>query len=90
MTPGSNIGQKEAVFEAVHGSAPDIAGQGVANPTAMILSSALMLDHMKQPRIAAQIRQAVQKALSNRRNWTPDLGGKGTTKRFTKAVIKEL
>jgi len=90
VTPGANIGKREAIFEAVHGSAPDIAGQGIANPTAMILSSALMLDHLGKKKAATKIRAAVTQVLRHKRNWTRDLGGKATTKQFTKAVIKNL
>lgn len=90
VTPGSNIGEKAAIFEAVHGSAPDIAGQGIANPTALLLSCALMLDHLKEKRAAQKIRNAVQKVLAQRRYWTPDLGGKATTKQLGNAIIKEI
>ncbi len=90
VTPGSNIGAKGAVFEAVHGSAPDITGQGIANPTAMILSSALMLDYLGETKAAARIRKAVSQTLASKRNWTPDLGGKSNTKKITSAIIKAL
>ncbi len=90
VTPGSNIGKKEAIFEAVHGSAPDIAGQGIANPTAMILSCALMLDHLDEKKAATKIRAAITAVLKQKRNWTRDLGGKANTKQFMNAVIKAL
>lgn len=90
VTPGSNIGKKVAIFEAVHGSAPDIAGQGVANPTAILLSAALMLDHLHESKAADKIRRAVQGVLANRRHWTQDLGGKATTKEFTRAVLRAI
>ena len=87
MVPGANMGEKDAVFEAVHGSAPDIAGKGIANPTAMMLSSALMLFHLKEPEAAARLQHAVEKVYAGGKHTTPDVGGKGTTTEFTDAVI---
>jgi len=77
------------VFEAVHGSAPDIAGRGVANPTALILSAALMLDHLGEPTAAARIERAVTDVLAAGTR-TADLGGTATTAAFTDAVVAAL
>jgi isocitrate dehydrogenase (NAD+) len=90
MAPAANIGVDAAIFEAVHGSAPDIAGKGVANPLALILTSALMLDHVGHPDKARRIRDAVDKALIDDNVRTGDLGGKATTREFTRAVISRL
>lgn len=72
MAPGANIGDEYAVFEATHGTAPDIAGQGRANPGSLILSGALMLDHLGWPEAAARLVGAVERVLASRR-FTPDL-----------------
>ena len=77
MTPGANIGADAAIFEAVHGSAPDIAGKGVANPTALLLAAAMMLDHCKLPRMAARLRTAIDQTLNADGVRTGDLGGNG-------------
>ncbi len=90
LTPGSNIGKRAAIFEAIHGSAPDIAGQGIANPTAIILTAALMLDHLREGRAANRIRRGVRKVLAQKKYRTPDLGGKATTKSYTDALIRTL
>lgn len=90
MVPGANMGEKYAVFEAVHGSAPDIAGKGVANPTAMMLSSALMLAHLNETAAGTRLQQAVEKVYAGGKHTTPDVGGKGTTTEFTDAVIAAL
>lgn len=86
VAPSANIGTHCAVFEAVHGSAPDIAGQGIANPTALILSAALMLRHLRQPEAAANIEQAVHTVLSEGKTITGDLGGNATTSEYAAAV----
>ncbi len=90
LAPGGNIGHKAALFEAVHGSAPDIAGKGIANPTALILASAMMLDHVNEQEKATRIREALQRLISSGRNLTGDIGGTATTKEFTDALIAEL
>jgi isocitrate dehydrogenase (NAD+) len=90
LVPGANIGDGVAVFEAVHGSAPDIAGQGKANPIAVILSAALLLHHIGERRRAEQIRGAVEDVLRAGRVRTPDLGGTATTTELTAAVIDRL
>jgi isocitrate dehydrogenase (NAD+) len=90
MVPGANMGEKDAVFEAVHGSAPDIAGKGIANPTAMMLSSALMLAHLNETEAAAHLQCAVEAVYAGGIHTTPDVGGSGTTTGFTDAVIAAL
>jgi len=90
VVPGANLGERDAVFEAVHGSAPDIAGKGIANPTAMMLSAALMLDHLHEQEAANRLRSAVESTYSERKHLTPDVGGTGGTREFTDAVIAML
>jgi isocitrate dehydrogenase (NAD+) len=90
MTPGANIGEKAAIFEAVHGSAPDIAGQGIANPTALLLAAALMLDHVGCPDQADRLRSALTATLTEDNIKTRDLGGSASTEEFAHAVIKRL
>lgn len=89
LAPSGNIGDNQAVFEAVHGSAPDIAGQNVANPTALILSSALMLQHLGEKQAAQHIQQAVEETLAGDVR-TADLGGTASTVQFTDAVLGTL
>jgi isocitrate dehydrogenase (NAD+) len=90
VVPGANVGDDVAVFEAVHGSAPDIAGKGLANPTAVILSSVEMLKHLGEMSAANRIETAVQTTLMEPLLRTHDLGGKATTDAFTKSVIERL
>jgi isocitrate dehydrogenase (NAD+) len=92
VTPGSNIGRRCAVFEAVHGSAPGIAGMGVANPLALIMSSVMMLRHIHEPEAARLVRSAYDIVLteSNPGELTPDLGGTASTMDFAEAVIKRM
>jgi isocitrate dehydrogenase (NAD+) len=90
LAPAGNIGVDASMFEAVHGSAPDIAGKGVANPSAMILASCLMLEHLDQDEVARRIRAALRAALKNPEGRTRDLGGKANTREFTDAVLREL
>ncbi len=90
LVPGANIGSDIAIFEAVHGSAPDIAGKGLANPTAMILSAAMMLEYLGYTDEAIKIKRAVATVFANGVSMTPDLGGDGTTETFTKVVIQNL
>lgn len=87
VAPAANIGVDAAIFEAVHGTAPDIVGKGVANPTALMLSAALMLDHIGQREAAERLRRGVYAALADVGARTPDLGGRNTTSGFTDAVI---
>jgi isocitrate dehydrogenase (NAD+) len=90
MTPGANIGAHAAIFEAVHGSAPDIAGKGVANPTALLLAAAMMLDHCKLQKMAQRLRAAIGGTLNADQVRTSDLGGKATTAEFTRALIERI
>jgi isocitrate dehydrogenase (NAD+) len=86
VVPGANLGDDCAVFEAVHGSAPDIAGKGVANPTALILSAALMLQYMGEREASARVERAVRHVYAKTTVRTGDLGGNATTAEFTRAV----
>jgi isocitrate dehydrogenase (NAD+) len=90
LAPGANIGADAAIFEAVHGSAPDIAGKGIANPCALLLGAAQMLDHLEQSDKANRLRAAIRATLEARDRVTPDLGGKGTTDAFADAIIERL
>lgn len=90
VAPGANIGDEYAVFEAIHGSAPDIAGQNIANPIALIRSSILMLEHIGENTAAKRISEAVRNAVRKGERLTPDLGGTGTTSELTDRIIKEL
>lgn len=90
LAPGINKGLDAAVFEAVHGSAPDIAGKGLANPTALLKSAVLMLEHLDEFDAARRIANAIAKVYANTPVRTGDLGGVATTKEFTKAVIAAL
>jgi isocitrate dehydrogenase (NAD+) len=90
MAPGGNIGIDAAIFEAVHGSAPDIAGKGIANPTALLLAAAVMLDHCKRPDLAKRLRQAIDDTLNLDQVRTGDLGGKANTAAFTQALVSRI
>jgi isocitrate dehydrogenase (NAD+) len=90
MTPGANIGANTAIFEAVHGSAPDIAGKGVSNPTALMLAAAMMLEHCHLPHMAARLRTGIDQTLNADKVRTGDLGGRASTLQFTKALIKRI
>ncbi|MCI0486947.1 MAG: isocitrate dehydrogenase (NAD(+)) [Blastocatellia bacterium] len=90
VVPGANIGDEMAVFEAVHGSAPNIAGRGIANPTALIQTSVLMLKHIDEREAADRIQAAIEKILAEGQVLTRDLGGQATTIEFTEAVIRSL
>ncbi len=90
LAPSANIGDQYAVFEAVHGSAPDIAGRGIANPTALILSGALMLDHLGESAAARRVERAVRAVIAQGAIVTRDLGGSASTEEFTEAVIAAL
>jgi isocitrate dehydrogenase (NAD+) len=86
LAPGANFGDKIAMFEAAHGAAPDIAGKGIANPISLILSGALLLDHLGEREAADRIRLAVGQVLGEARVLTPDLGGSATTRQLTQAI----
>ena len=90
MTPGANIGADAAIFEAVHGSAPDIAGKGIANPIAIMLAAAMMLDHCKLPDLATRLRRGINETLNIDKVRTGDLGGKAGTAEFTKALVSRI
>jgi isocitrate dehydrogenase (NAD+) len=90
LAPGANIGTDVAIFEAVHGSAPDIAGKGVANPCALLLGACQMLDHLGQPGQATRLRDAIIATLEAKDSLTPDLGGQGNTMSFAKAIATRL
>lgn len=90
VVPGANVGDRVAVFEAVHGTAPDIAGQGVANPLAVLLSGCLMMEYIGEHKIADRVRVAVNRVLESGKHVTRDLGGQAGTQEFTQAVIEEL
>jgi isocitrate dehydrogenase (NAD+) len=90
MAPGANIGADAAIFEAVHGSAPDIAGQGVANPTALLLAAGLMLDHVGLREQADRLRAALRDTLVVDAIRTRDLGGTAGTREFTQALVRRI
>jgi isocitrate dehydrogenase (NAD+) len=90
VVPGANLGGDCAVFEAVHGSAPDIANKNLANPTALLLSGLMMLDHMGEPEASARIRDALERVLTDGTVRTRDLGGTATTTGFADAVIRQV
>lgn len=90
MAPGANIGEDAAIFEAVHGSAPDIAGRGIANPIALMLAAAMMLDHVGLADKASRLRRDIDLVLNTDNIRTGDLGGKATTKEFTAALVARL
>jgi isocitrate dehydrogenase (NAD+) len=90
MAPGANIGADAAIFEAVHGSAPDIAGKGIANPLALLFAAAMMLEHVDRGDLAKRLRTAVDGTLREDNVRTGDLGGKSTTKEFSRAVVRRL
>jgi isocitrate dehydrogenase (NAD+) len=90
VVPSGNIGDECAMFEAVHGTAPDIAGKGLANPTALLMSGIMMLDHLNERPAARRIEAALHKVYRDGKHATRDLGGKATTQEFTDAVISAL
>jgi isocitrate dehydrogenase (NAD+) len=90
MAPGANIGEGAAIFEAVHGSAPDIAGKGIANPLALLLAAAMMLDHVGRQDLAVRLREAIDRTLCDDGVRTGDLGGKASTRELTDAIVRRL
>lgn len=90
VVPGANIGEDAAVFEAVHGSAPDIAGKGLANPTALLLSAGMMLEHLGEDAAAERIRAAIFTVYSRGTCLTGDVGGSASTNEFVECLISEL
>ena len=90
LVAGANIGESAAIFEAVHGTAPDIAGKGIANPTAVMLAGAMLLDRMGQRERGQRLEAAIRKVIAEGKDLTPDIGGRGTTASFTERVIGTL
>ncbi|RAL24976.1 NAD-dependent isocitrate dehydrogenase [Lujinxingia litoralis] len=90
LTPGANIGEGASMFEAVHGTAPDIAGKGVANPTALMRAGGMMLGHLGYVDEAQLLEKAITATMANPENRTGDLGGKATTKQYTQALISAI
>jgi isocitrate dehydrogenase (NAD+) len=90
LVAGANIGESAAIFEAVHGTAPDIAGKGIANPTAVMLAGAMMLDRLGQRERGARLESAIRRVVAEGKDTTPDIGGTGGTKSFTDRVIAAL
>jgi len=90
VVPSGNIGDQAAMFEAVHGTAPDIAGKGLANPTALLMSSVMMLDHLGELPAARRIQAALEKVYREGKHTTQDVGGKAGTAEFTEAVVSAL
>ena len=90
LAPGANLGANAAIFEAVHGTAPDIAGKGVANPGALVYAACLMLEHLDDHARARRIRDAMESVIRERKTVTRDLGGTATTAQFTDAIIARL
>ena len=90
LVPGGNYGRDVAVFEAVHGSAPDIAGKGVANPIAMVLSAAMMCHHLGERDAYLRIRRGVAAVTRKKDSLTPDIGGTATTRELTDAIVREV
>jgi isocitrate dehydrogenase (NAD+) len=90
LAPGANIGYDSAIFEAVHGSAPDIASKGVANPTALMLAAAMMLDHIERQPYAARLRKAINQVVLEDHIRTRDLDGTATTAEYTQALVRRI
>ncbi len=90
FAPAGNIGEDAAMFEAVHGSAPDIAGKGIANPTGLLMSACMLLDHVGQPEVATRIRAAVDTVIAEGVGRTVDMGGNASTREYTDALVRAL
>ncbi|MGH9689963.1 MAG: isocitrate dehydrogenase (NAD(+)) [Candidatus Acidiferrales bacterium] len=90
LVPSGNIGEGVAVFEAVHGTAPDIAGQGIANPTALLMSGIMMLDHLGETDAARRIEKALHEVYREGKFLTRDVGGRATTAEFSKAIVRSM
>ena len=90
VVPGANLGETHALFESVHGSAPDIAGKNIANPTAVILAAIMMLEHISENRAAARLSTALHSVLARGERLTGDLGGSATTTQFAEAIHREI
>jgi isocitrate dehydrogenase (NAD+) len=90
LAPGANISESAAMFEAVHGSAPDIAGKGIANPVSLLLSAGLMLEHVGRREGAQRLRAAIDRAINQDNTRTRDLGGSASTREFAEAIARRL
>jgi isocitrate dehydrogenase (NAD+) len=90
MAPAANIGLDAAIFEAVHGSAPDIADKGIANPLAFLLAAAMMLDHVGRNDLAQRMRSAIDQTLNEDKVRTGDLGGTASTREFSQTIVRRL
>jgi isocitrate dehydrogenase (NAD+) len=90
IVPGANLGDRTAIFEAVHGTAPDIAGKGLANPTALMQSAALMLAHLGEREAARKLQHGLEQVYAEGRHLTVDLGGRASTAEFTDAVVEHI
>ena len=90
LVPGANLGVECAIFEAVHGSAPDIAGKDVANPTALLQSAVLMLRHLGEAEAACKVQQAIETVYAERKTLTRDVGGTAGTTQFADAVLAAM
>src|SRR6185437_14982011 len=87
IVPGANLGDHHAIFEAVHGTAPDIAGKGLANPTALMQSAVLMLAHIGERDASRRLHEAIYQVYASRDHLTGDVGGRASTTEFTEAII---
>ncbi len=90
VVPGANLSNTHALFESVHGSAPDIQGKNIANPTALILAAVMMLEHIGEKKAATRISGALEAVLRKGEHLTPDLGGSATTTKFADAIMREI
>ena len=90
LAPGANVGENAAIFEAVHGSAPDIAGRGIANPASILLAAALMLEHVGRLDLARKLRSAIDAAINTANVRTGDMGGSANTREFAEAILCQL
>lgn len=90
LAPGANIGEHAAIFEAVHGSAPDIAGQGIANPLALMYAAALMLDHIGRQDLATRLRRAIHATVHEDNVRTRDLGGQASADAIADAIVRRI
>ncbi len=90
LAPAANIGVNASIFEAVHGSAPDLAGKGAANPLALLLAATMMLDHIDRSELARQLRKAIHLTLNEDNMRTGDLGGSASTREFAQAIVGRL
>jgi isocitrate dehydrogenase (NAD+) len=90
VVPGANLSNTHALFESVHGSAPDIQGKNIANPTALILAAVMMLEHIGEKKAATRISGALGAVLRKGEHLTPDLGGSATTTKFAAAIMREI